>query len=115
MDKARAGDGDGARRARLLAIGDALQAAAAAADWDRLGELARALAPTLRALAARGPWSAAEGVALQRLRGQHDAAAQALGVATDALGARLEAMYANKEGWLAYATHNETDSGASPQ
>lgn len=98
------------RQAQLKQLGDALQAAAAGADWTRLDEQARALGPVLQALAARGPWSAAERGALQRLRTQHDAAAQAAAGATRALGARLEELRTNKDGWIAYAMHSETES-----
>lgn len=112
MDKTRA---QGDRRARLLALGAALQAAAAHADWDTLGEQARALVPALQALAARGPWSASERAALAQLRAQHDQAAAAAAAATVALGERLETMRANQEGWLAYAMHSTTESGASQE
>lgn len=105
----------GERRLRLLALGDALHEAAAGADWDALARQVNALAPALRTLAARGPWSGAERAALERLRARHDAALAAVAAATDALGARLETMRANKDGWLAYAMHSETDSGASRQ
>ncbi|MFK3738269.1 hypothetical protein [Massilia sp. TN1-12] len=105
----------GDRHARLMAMGDALQAAAARADWDTLGEHARALGPALRALAARGPWNAAERLVLARLRGQHDAAAAAAATAVQELAARLETMRANKEGWLAYAMHNDIEQGASQE
>lgn len=98
------------RHAQLKQLGDALQAAAAGADWTRLSDQASALAPALQALAARGPWSAAERGALQRLRSQHDAAAQAAASATRALGARLDELRANKDGWIAYAMHSETES-----
>jgi len=112
MDKVRAPLD---RRARLLAIGDAIESAAADADWHRLGEHARALAPALQALAARGPWNGAERAALQRLRGQHDAAAAGAARAADAIEARLDTMRANQEGWLAYAMHNEIEQGASQE
>ena len=93
------------RQSPLLALGDALQAAAAEADWDRLAALTGALAPALHALAARGPWSAAERAALQALRQQHDGAAAAVAAAKAALGARLDELHANRDGWLAYAMH----------
>lgn len=99
------------RHAQLTQLGDALQAAAARADWPRLGEQARALAPALRALAAHGPWSAAERGALQRLRSQHDAAAASADGAARALGTRLEELRANKDGWIAYAMFSDTESG----
>jgi len=101
------------RQAQLLRMADALRAAAHQADWERLGEHARALAPQLRALAARGPWNPAERAALQRLRGAHDDAARAAAAAADALAVRLEALRNNKDGWLAYAMHGDTVSGAS--
>ena len=101
------------RQLQLLRMGDALQAAAAGADWDGLERQARALGPQLQALAALGPWTAVERAALQRLRSQHDAAAGAAAGAAEALGTRLEEMRDNQEGWVAYAMHNETESGAS--
>jgi len=107
--------GPRARQARLQAMGDALRAAAASADWDRLGALAAALAPALRTLAAQGPWNAAERTALQRLRSLHDEAAAGVDAQLAALGTRLDGMRANKDGWLAYAMHSETDYGASQE
>jgi hypothetical protein len=96
------------RETRLLALGDALQAAVVAADWERLRELAMALAPALHTLAARGPWNAAERAALQRLRSLHDGAAAEVAAATAALRARLDQAQANKDGWRAYALHSES-------
>jgi len=107
--------GPRARQARLQAMGDALQAAAASADWDRLGAHAAALAPALRTLAAQGPWNAAERTALQRLRSLHDEAAADVAAQLSALGTRLDEMRINKDGWLAYAMHTETDYGASQE
>jgi hypothetical protein len=101
------------RQSQLLRMGDALQTAAAGADWDDLARQSRALGPQLQALAALGPWTAVERAALQRLRSQHDAAAGAAAGAATALGARLEGMRDNQEGWVAYAMHNETELGAS--
>jgi len=98
------------RQAQLLQMGEALRAAAAAADWALLGEHAHALAPRLRALAARGPWSAAERQALQRLRSEHDAAAAAACAASDYLALKLEQLRSNKDGWIAYAMHSDTES-----
>src|SRR5438105_493636 len=97
------------RQAQLVQLGDAFQAAAAAADWTRLGEHARALAPQLATMAARGPWSAVELAALKRLRLQHDAAAASAAGAAQALELRLEELRANKDGWIAYAMHSDTD------
>jgi hypothetical protein len=103
------------RQAQLARLGDALQAAAARSDWDRLGEQARALFPALRALAAIGPWTAAERAALERLRAQHDVAAAGAASAARALESRLEEMRANKDGWIAYAMHSETEPGVSQE
>jgi hypothetical protein len=100
------------RQAQIARLGDALQSAAARADWDGLGEQARALIPRLRALAVRGPWNAAERAALERLRERHDVAAQRALAATRALELRLEEMRANKDGWLAYALHTDTEPDA---
>jgi hypothetical protein len=107
LDKARD------RQAQLLGMAEALQAAAAGADWDSLGLQSRALGPQLTALAALGPWTPAERAALQRLRSRHEAAAGIAGDAAAKLGARLEEMRANQEGWIAYAMHNDTESDAS--
>jgi len=101
------------RQAQLLRMGAALRSAAAGADWALLGEQARALAPQLRALAVRGPWSAAERQALAQLRAAHDAAFEAVGTASDELAARLQQLRSNKDGWIAYAMHSDTESGAS--
>lgn len=101
------------RQARMAQLGDALQAAAACADWDRVGEQARALLPALRALAAQGPWTAGERATLERVRAQHDAAARDVAAAARALEPRLEEMRANKDGWIAYAMHSETEPGVS--
>jgi len=103
------------RQAQLLRMGDALRAAAAAADWALLGTHVNALAPQLRTLAARGPWNAAERQALQRLRAAHDAAFEATAVASGELAARLEQLRTNKEGWAAYAMHSDTESGMSQE
>ncbi|WP_075794948.1 hypothetical protein [Massilia putida] len=99
------------RHAQLVQLGDALQAAAARADWDRLGEQARALIPALRALAEHGPWNATERTALEQVRARHSAAAAAAAVAARALESRLDEMRANKEGWIAYAMFGETELG----
>jgi len=103
------------RRAQLAQLGNALQDAAARADWDRLGEHARDLIPRLRALAARGPWSANETAALERLRVQHDTAAVHAASAARALEPRLEEMRANKDGWIAYAMFSEHETGTSQE
>jgi hypothetical protein len=101
------------RETRLLRMADALLTATAGADWARLDEHARALAPQLRALAGRGPWNAAERGALLRLRQAHDDAAQAAGAATDALAQKLEELRTNKDGWIAYAMHSETETATN--
>ena len=103
------------RQARMAHLGNSLQDAAARADWDRVGEQARALLPALRALAAQGPWTAGERAALERVRAQHDAAAHQVAAAARALEPRLEEMRANKDGWIAYAMHSDTESGASQE
>lgn len=97
------------RQGRLAQLGDAMQAAAERADWDRLGTHARGLIPALRAMAQHGPWTAAERTALERVRTQHNAAAAAAAAASRALESRLVEMRANKEGWVAYAMYSETE------
>lgn len=103
------------RRAQLVQLGNALQDAAARADWDGLGEHARALLPRLRALAARGPWNAQETAALERLRVQHDRAALYAAGAARALEPRLEELRANKDGWIAYAMFSEHETGTGQE
>jgi hypothetical protein len=103
------------RQAQLARMGDALQAAAARSDWDRLGEHARALLPALRTLAAHGPWTASERAALERVVALHDAAAQGVAHAARVLESRLEEMRANKDGWIAYAMYSETEPGVSQE
>jgi hypothetical protein len=111
MAEARTGR-DG-RQAQLLRMGEALHAAAAAADWAALDKHVSTLAPQLRTLAARGPWNAAERQAIARLRTAHDAAFQAATGASDELASRLEQLRNNKDGWIAYAIHTDTESGTS--
>jgi hypothetical protein len=93
----------------LLRIAESLRSAADGAAWEQLAAMTRSLAPQLDALAARGPLSSAERAALQRLREAHDYAAGAVAAAADALHGRLEDMRANKDGWIAYAMHSETE------
>jgi hypothetical protein len=95
------------RHKQLLQLRAAIADAAAARDWDRLGSTERALAPQLQALAARGPWNAAERAALAQLRAAHDGAAEACAGAANALSRHLDEMRANKEGWIAYALGND--------
>lgn len=101
------------RSQQLQRMGDALRAAARDADWAALGKLVAALGPRLRALAAPGPWSAAERQAIVGLRAAHDAAAEAAGAASNALAAKLDQLGGNKDGWLAYAAHGDIESGSS--
>lgn len=100
--------------AALLHTAASLRSAADAAAWEQVAQMTRALAPQLDALAARGPLSAAERAALQRLREAHDHAAEAVAAAAQALKTRMDDMRANKDGWIAYAMHNATESSASP-
>jgi hypothetical protein len=102
-----------ARLAQVARLGEAMQAAAAREDWDGLGEHTRTLSPLLRALAAHGPWNAAERVLLERVHAQHDAAALRAAAAARALEPRLEEMRVNKDGWIAYALHNDAEPGAN--
>jgi hypothetical protein len=101
------------RQAQLLRMGEALRGAAVAADWALLGEHVDALAPQLRALAARGPWNAGERQAVARLRAAHDIAFEAAAAASGELAARLEQLRSNKDGWIAYAMDSETESATS--
>jgi len=97
----------------LLRIAGSLRSAADGGAWEQLGQMTRALAPQLDALAARGPLSPAERTALQRLREAHDHAAQAVAAAAGALSTRMDDMRANKDGWIAYALQNASESAAS--
>jgi hypothetical protein len=102
-----------ARLAQVARLGNALQDAASRDDWDALGEHTRALSPVLRALAAHGPWNAAERALLERVHAQHDAAALRAAAASRAIEPRLEEMRANKDGWVAYALYNDAEAGAN--
>ena len=102
-----------ARLAQVARLGEAMQTAAARDDWDGLSEHTRALSPLLRTLAAHGPWNATERVLLERVHAQHDAAALRATAAARALELRLEEMRANKDGWIAYALHNDAEPGAN--
>jgi hypothetical protein len=98
------------RRDALLRLTADFASAGAAADWERLGTAARLLGPQLATLAAQGPWSAAERGALALLRAAHAEAMAAGEQALHALGDRLDEMRANKDGWIAYALHADTDT-----
>jgi hypothetical protein len=97
----------------LLRIAESLRSAADGGAWEQLGQMTRALAPQLEALAARGPLSPTERAALQRLREAHDHAAQAVAAAAGSLSTRMDDMRANKDGWIAYALQNASESGSS--
>ncbi|WP_020651619.1 hypothetical protein [Massilia niastensis] len=97
---------------RLAAV---LADAGGRADWDLLEKAVRELAPRLQALAAHGPWSAAERAALQRLRTAHEGAAAACAAGAALLQARLDELCNNKEGWMAYALAGELESGDTPR
>ncbi|MFC5509933.1 hypothetical protein ACFPOU_02185 [Massilia jejuensis] len=97
------------RLAPIGALATAFTEAGAARDWERLGALARALAPQLATLGEGGAWSRAELAALAQLRAAHDGAADACAEALDALGARLADMRNNKDGWIAYALSSDTE------
>ena len=92
-------------------LGAQLDAAASGADWDALARAVHGLARQLQALAVKGPWSAAERAALQRLRASHERAAQAGAAAAAGLQARMDEMRDNKEGWMAYALAGATEPG----
>jgi hypothetical protein len=98
--------------AALLRIAASLRGAADAAAWEQVAQMTRALAPQLDALATRGPLSATERAALQRLREAHDHAFDAVAAASQALQTRMDDMRANKEGWIAYAMQDATESDA---
>ena len=97
------------RSASIGKLAAGIKDAGAARDWERLDALARALAPQLSSLGARGPWSRAELAALAQLRAAHDGAAAACAEALVTLGARLADMRNNKDGWMAYALSDDTE------
>ena len=97
------------RSAAIGKLAAAIRDAAVARDWERLGVLARALAPQLTALRERGAWTGSELAALAQLRAVHDAAAAACGEALDTLALRLADMRNNKDGWMAYALASDTE------
>ena len=101
MDRTRAIDG----------LTQVLIDAGKRADWELLGCAVRELGPQLQALAAGTPWSAAERVALARLRSAHEGVASAVAAAGAQVQARLDEMRGNKEGWMAYALAGEPDPG----
>jgi hypothetical protein len=99
--------------AALLLTAASLRGASDGADWEQVAQMTRALAPQLDALAARGPLTAAERAALQRLREAHDHAFDSVAAAAQVLKSRMDDMRANKDGWVAYAMHDPSESGAS--
>jgi hypothetical protein len=101
------------KSATLLRIADSLRGAADGAAWEQVGDMTRALAPQLEALAAGGPLTKTERAALLRLREAHDHAARAVAAAAQALKSRMDDMNANKDGWIAYAMQNAAESAAN--
>lgn len=101
------------KSAALLRIAESLRGAADGAAWEELAQMTRVLAPQLEALAARGPLTGAERAALQRLREAHDHAADAVAAEARAVKSRMDDMRANKDGWIAYAMQNASESATS--
>ena len=97
------------RSAAIGTLAAAFTAAGAARDWERLGFLARAMAPPLATLAKSGAWTNGELSALARLRAAHDGAAAACADALGTLAAKLAEMRNNKDGWMAYALTGDTE------
>lgn len=91
------------------ALAAGIEAATAVRDWDRLGSAERTLAPQLAELSGHGPWSALERGALARLRTVHELAALACAEQQAALVLSMNAMHANKAGWIAYTLDSETE------
>lgn len=98
------------KRAQMMHMTRDLDLACAAADWQRLSELANALAPQLLAWSAAGALSGAERQALTRLRASHERAAAACATILDQLDVQLTALRDNKDGWLAYALSSDTEA-----
>ena len=101
------------KSAALLRIAESLRGAADGAAWDQVAQMTRALAPQLDAFATGAPLTGAERTALQRLREAHDHAFDAVGTAAQALKTCMDDMRANKDGWIAYAMHDASESGVS--
>jgi len=52
-------------------------------------------------------------VLLERVHAQHDAATLRAAAAARSLELRLEEMRTNKDGWIAYALHNDAEPGVN--
>lgn len=91
------------RRAQLSQMGMRLLGAARAHDWSALESIDRELGQQLPQLAAQGPWSSSERLALQTLRQAHAAALQACTTAGEAMARHIAQLRAGRDGWLAYA------------
>lgn len=98
------------RRPALLGWRQRLETAARHDDWTALARADREVAAGLPGLAAAGPWSDIERIALQQLQQSHATARERCGSALTALGRQLDAMSQQREGWLAYAGGNAWDT-----
>lgn len=100
-----------ARSAQMAVLAQRLRGAAADQDWAALADadrdLARFLAPVAgRAVPAPTP---AERAAMQALRLAHQQARALCAEAGEQLARRMADMQSNKDGWLAYALHSDTN------
>ncbi|HVR48255.1 MAG TPA: hypothetical protein VMS38_00850 [Pseudorhodoferax sp.] len=96
------------RPQQLTLMAAKLLHAARAQDWQALQAADSELAQTLPALAALGPWDAAERSALERLEKAHAMARALCDEACAAVGQQLVDLREGREGWLAYALHDSS-------
>lgn len=90
------------RRPALMGWRQRLETALRSEDWAAMQRADREIASGLPPLAAAGHWSANEQQALLELQLTHERARAECATALGALGARLEAMQSQRDGWLAY-------------
>ena len=97
-----------------MALLRTLDTARAAGNWPALAQASRGVLQVVPLLAAQGRWSAPERAALAQLRAVHARAAQGCDIAVGHLERQLMAMATSKEGWIAYALHNDNGNGTHP-
>lgn len=98
------------RRPALLGWRQRLETAVRNDDWTALDRADREVAAGLPDLAAAGPWSAIERLALQQLQASHAAARERCDAALATVAGQLDGMRQQREGWLAYAGGQAWDS-----
>lgn len=95
------------RQRTLLQMAQKMSAAIASEDWKTLAAINTLMGTALPQMAAQGKWNSQEMAALSALRQMHEEAVKRCNQATDELGRRLQAMQANREGFVAYALESE--------